>query len=93
VREVYEDGIGKVFIDDMMDRVTRIGELGTTLEVTSKEACCSPILVTLMMEARISSETFIPTRGTRYNLPEDAILHSHSHENLKSYIALTGWTL
>jgi hypothetical protein len=24
---------------------------------------------------------------------EDAILHSHSRENLKSYIALTGWTL
>jgi hypothetical protein len=23
-------------------------------------------------------------------IPEDAILHSHSRENLKSYIALTG---
>jgi hypothetical protein len=27
------------------------------------------------------------------NFPEEAILHSHRHENLKSYIALTGWTL
>jgi hypothetical protein len=26
-------------------------------------------------------------------IPEDAILHSHHRENLKSYIALTGWTL
>jgi hypothetical protein len=27
------------------------------------------------------------------NIPEDDILHSHLRENLKSYIALTGWTL
>jgi hypothetical protein len=27
-----------------------------------------------------------------YN-PEDGILHSHRRENLKSYIALTGWTV
>jgi hypothetical protein len=27
-----------------------------------------------------------------YN-PEDGILHSHRCENLKSYIALTGWAL
>jgi hypothetical protein len=26
-------------------------------------------------------------------IPEDGILHSHRSENLKSYIALTGWTL
>jgi hypothetical protein len=25
-------------------------------------------------------------RTTRYNIPEDAILHSHHRENLKSYI-------
>jgi hypothetical protein len=24
---------------------------------------------------------------------EDTVLHSHRRENLKSYIALTGWTL
>jgi hypothetical protein len=33
------------------------------------------------------------TRATRRNIPEDAILHSRCRENLKSYIALTGWTL
>jgi hypothetical protein len=26
-------------------------------------------------------------------IPEDDILHSHYRENLKSYIALTVWTL
>jgi hypothetical protein len=26
-------------------------------------------------------------------IPEDGILHRHRRENLKSYIALTGWTL
>jgi hypothetical protein len=28
-----------------------------------------------------------------FNIPEDNILHSHRRENLKSYIALTGWIL
>jgi hypothetical protein len=53
----------------------------------------SPILVTLMKEALSSSETSILARATRHNIPEDSILHSHRRENLKSYTALTGWTL
>jgi hypothetical protein len=32
-------------------------------------------------------------KSHRRNMPENGILHSHSSENLKSYIALTGWTL
>jgi hypothetical protein len=28
-----------------------------------------------------------------FYITEDGILHSHRHENLKSHIALTGWTL
>jgi hypothetical protein len=27
----------------------------------------------------------------RFYIPQDDILHSHRRENLKSYIALTGW--
>jgi hypothetical protein len=52
-----------------------------------------PILVTLMMDSPSSSETPVLTRATRRNIPEDTILHSHRRENLKSYIALTGWSL
>jgi hypothetical protein len=46
-----------------------------------------------MMEAIRSSVPSVPARATRRHIPEDAILHSHCRENLKSYIALTGWTL
>jgi hypothetical protein len=28
-----------------------------------------------------------------FNIPEDDILHIHRRENLKSYIALTGWSM
>jgi hypothetical protein len=74
-------------------RMTRIGELGTTLAVTSTDARCEEILATLMMEGTGSSEMLVLIKSPRHYIPEDGILHSHRRENLKSYIALTGWTL
>jgi hypothetical protein len=71
-------------------RVTRIGELGTMLAVTSnlgmlRRNTSSPNLVTLMIEAQNSSETSVLTRATRRISPEDITLHNRCRENLKYY--------
>jgi hypothetical protein len=61
--------------------------------ITANVVASSPILVALMMEKICSSETSVLTRATRRNIPEDGVLQSYRRENLKSYIALTGWAL
>jgi hypothetical protein len=53
----------------------------------------SPILVTLMMAALPSSEVSVLTGAICCKIPQDGILLSHCHENLKPYIELTGLTL
>jgi hypothetical protein len=63
------------------------------LLVTANAVTISPILVTLTMKALRSLKLSVLTRAARLNIPEDDILHSHCRENIKSYIALTGWAL
>jgi hypothetical protein len=77
-------------------RVTRIGELGTTLAVTSSvrqllvtaNVPSSPILVILMMEALSFAETSVLIKAIRRNIPDHGIPHSHRRENLKYCISI-----
>jgi hypothetical protein len=64
-----------------------------TLLVTANILHRAPILIALMMEEIRSSETSDLTMATRRHIPEEGILHRHHRENLKSYIASTGWAL
>jgi hypothetical protein len=82
-------------------KVTRIDMIGTRLAVTSNRSMLRRkyvllLLLTLflhhwflsplMMEAVHSSKMSVLTRNTCRYVPEDSILHSHCHEDLKSCI-------
>jgi hypothetical protein len=102
---IVRTDVSEVSISSII-RVTRIGELRKlAIEVrcekyhvlrslvTANVFSSSPILVTLMTEAILSSEASVLTSVTRRHIPRDGILHSHRRGNLNSYISLTGWAI
>jgi hypothetical protein len=63
-------------------RVTRIGELGKKLALSSNRRT----LRRNTIHSISSSETSVLARATWRNIQEDGILHSHRRKYLKSYI-------
>jgi hypothetical protein len=53
----------------------------------------SSILVTLVMQAFLFSETLVTSRDTPCNILENRILRSRRRENIKSYIEIAIWIL
>jgi hypothetical protein len=83
-------------------RVTGIAELGATLIITivflpsllqllvrGNVVPSSTILVSLMTEAILSSETSVLTSATLHHIAEDFIFHSNLRVNLNSYTDAT----
>jgi hypothetical protein len=66
---------------------------GHQLPVTSNAVPSSLIFFTLMTEEIRSTEATFLTRATRRHIPEYGILHSQRRQNIKYYVALTGWAL
>jgi hypothetical protein len=87
--EVSEEGSTSII------RVPRIGELGTTLAVSSNRRSVRRLLIIgkiipirrllLTANAVPSSPILVITRATRRNIPQDGILNSHRREIHKPY--------
>jgi hypothetical protein len=81
---VRTDGLEELSVSIQIQSIVFLRSMRWLL-VTANVAPTSLIPVTLMMEALSSSETSVLTRATWRNILDSSILHSHRHENLKSY--------
>jgi hypothetical protein len=84
--DILEEGIASIIKMERIIEVRAFSHSVAQLLVTANIVPSSLILSTLMMEAVHSSETSVLTRVTSRHIPENGILHSHHHENLKSYM-------
>jgi CRISPR/Cas system CMR subunit Cmr4 (Cas7 group RAMP superfamily) len=71
-------------------RVTRIGELRTTLAVTSNGHAAKKYIPE---DGILHSHRHEVKYELGFYIPENGIIQSHRRENLKSYKALAGWAL
>jgi hypothetical protein len=71
--------LSRIYMGMLMDITETCQHIHKVLQmqVTASAFSSSPILVTLMMEATLSSESSVLTRATLHHLPENGILHSH----------------
>lgn len=66
--KVLEEFVASTF---RVERISALGKLALTVKVVSS----APILSTLKMEAKLSSEISVLTRSARRHILEDSILH------------------
>jgi hypothetical protein len=85
----FFDTLSKGLFENVTSNLSMLGASVDTYYVVPS----SPILFILTVEDIYCSETSVVTTAMLRHIPEDCILHSYSRENLKSYIALNGWTL
>jgi hypothetical protein len=82
--------VQRTLSSSMLSRQHKLWMSSGTLYYASVASYCeaipsSLILVTLMMEAILSTEMSVLRIATRCNIPEDGLLHSHCCEDLKSW--------
>jgi hypothetical protein len=61
--------------------------------VSSGKLCHVALVRADILEVLSCSKMSVLTRAIQRNIPEDAILHSHHRENLKSYKYLVSYTV